>query len=96
MKDRLTNKPGSLYNQEWIEKTATEGYERMAETLKKESPTISAAVENYPWFFESIYYTAFEDALNTFILQVLEDELHNVSLCLDELHKITASIHTKK
>ena len=82
----------SLYQKKWIEKAATEGCEQVMKNLKEREPQLAEAMSRVQWIYEIVYYTAFEDALNTFLLKVLEDDFHKVELCVNELSKVTAMI----
>jgi len=96
LKEKLLKHDYSLYNQEWIEQTATDGFKRVMDNLHKNEPVFAAAMEKCLWPFEVMYYTAFEDALNTFLLKCLGDDMSKVRLCLDDLHKITATLERRK
>ncbi len=86
-----------LYDIEWVEKTASEGWEEMVKGLEKAMPGFGkmAGAEDGLNIFAVIYYSAFESALNTFFQQVLDDSLAQVEITMNELQKITACITTK-
>ena len=100
LKDKL-NKLSifKLYDNEWIEKAADDGFKRYFEALKQSYPENVRSKLDEKAFLEHtavLYYTAFEDSLNTFFMQVLEDNMHEVSLAMDELCKVTATIKKLK
>ena len=88
----LDRNESSLYNNEWVQKAAEDGYNDFLKTANDAIPNAARHIEHNNFMFELLYYTAFESALNTFIHQVLEDTMCHVELRLDELHKITATI----
>lgn len=81
-----------LYSEKWVEETATQGFERCMQALKQREPQIAASMDKILWIFEVMYYTAFEDALNTFYLEVLKDDVSKIELYMDEMSEITAKI----
>ena len=88
-----------LYDNEWIEQAADKGFKRYFDALKQSYPENMRQKLDDKAFAEhcaTLYYTAFEDSLNAFFLQVLEDNMHEVSLAMDELCKVTASINDRK
>lgn len=87
----------SLYEQRWVEKAATDGWNEMVKGMEKASPRIAEMAKSEEGYnpLAAIYYTAFENALNTFFHQVMDDSLTTVELCLDELQKLTAEIREK-
>ena len=89
IKKALTKNPLSMYNCEWVEKAATDGFKNILETWKKINPEDSDKMEENTRGLAIIYYMAFEDALNTFFVQALDDTTTEVELCLNELNKIT-------
>ena len=87
-----------LYDKEWVEQAADKGFERYFDILKQSYPENVRPKLDDKAFVEHcaiLYYTAFEDSLNTFLMQVLEDNMHEVELAMDELCKVTASIKEK-
>ena len=88
----LERNESSLYNNEWVQKAAEDGYKNFLKAANNANPNVAKHIEHNNFWFELLYYSAFEAALNTFIQQVLEDTKCNVELYLDELHKITATI----
>ena len=95
LKEKLLAHKHTLYDKKWVEDTATEGFERLMKGMHEKEPELASAVEKCLWPFEIMYYTAFEDALNTFFIQCIGDEVTKVSLYLDKFHKITASFCKK-
>jgi hypothetical protein len=85
----------ALYYQRWVEKAADEGWNEVVKGMKKAFPN-SKIYENESIvdLFATLYYSAFESALNTFFKQCLDDSLTTVELCMKELQKVTASIKT--
>lgn len=96
LKKKLLEHGYHLYDQEWVEKAATKGFNNVMAGMHEKEPVLAAAIDKCKWPFEVMYYTAFEDALNTFLLQCLDDDMHEVQLCLDELHKVTATFFEKE
>lgn len=84
----------SLYEQRWVEKAATDGWNELVKDFEKVSPKLAEELEKKDGYnpLAVIYYTAFENALNTFFHQVMEDGMTTVELSLDELQKLTAEI----
>ena len=87
----------NLYDQRWVEKTADEGFKHLVEDLKKADPRLGQLADAKSGYnvFAVIYYSAFEQALNTFFAQCLDDTVTNCNMMLDELQKVTAEIKTK-
>lgn len=87
----------SLYEQRWVEKAATDGWNELVKNLEKSSPKLAEAAKVEGGYnpIAFIYYTAFENALNTFFHQAIEDGMTTVELSLDELQKLTAEIKEK-
>jgi len=83
----------NLYDMRWVEKAADEGWNEVMEGMKKTYPK-SKIYENESIvdLFATLYYSAFESALNTFFKQCLDDTMTSVEFCMDELRKVTASI----
>lgn len=92
IKEALLEHGYSLYQKEWVEETATEGYERMIQNIRDNYPNLAEAISKSEWLWQIIYFTAFEDSLNTFFLKCIEDNVHKVELQMNELSKITARI----
>lgn len=100
LKEKL-NKASALklYDKEWVEQAADKGFKRYFDILKQSYPENVRPKLDDKAFVEHcavLYYTAFEDSLNTFLMQVLDDNMHEVSLAMDELFKVTASIIKKR
>lgn len=86
-----------LYDHKWVEKAADKGWKDVIDNLEKSSPGFTKAMSDHTInIFAVVYYSAFEDALNTFFAQCMEDTQTSISLCMDELLKITAEIKTKE
>lgn len=85
-----------LYDKEWVEQTATDGFNKVMENMRQREPELAAAIDKCTWPFEIMYYTAFEDALHTFFFQCLGDDVTKMELYLDKLHKVTANIMRKR
>ena len=88
----------SLYDKRWVEKSADKGWKNLVNDLKKTDPKLGELAERQEGFnmFAVIYYTSFEDALNTFFLQCMNDSITKINLLMDELHKVSAEIKTKE
>ena len=87
----------NLYDQRWVERAADKGWKNVVNGLDEVQPGFKRVTnERTVSIFEVVYYSAFEDALNTFFAQCLEDSLTEVQLQLDKLHKITAEIKEKE
>lgn len=84
----------SLYEQRWVEKAATDGWNELVKNLEKLSPKLAeeTKVKGGYNLIAVIYYSSFENALNTFFHQAIEDGMTTVELSLDELQKLTAEI----
>ena len=98
LKDSLNEIPLSLYNMEWVEEAADKGFDEFKDLLKKTSSAWASAMlddEHATRVIAMLYYSAFESALNTFLVQVLEDQLHEISLSMDELCKVFAGMKKK-
>ena len=96
-KQQLTAHRNSLYNNKWVEIAATDGYKRFIEAFNEGVPEGKKKLrpdENR--FLAILYYSAFEDALRTFLSQVLEDHVTDIKLCLDEMMNLTAEIGSKE
>ncbi len=96
VKEKLTKSGSSLYDREWIEKAADKGYNDFLQAANAANPVAKNIIEKNNFWFEILYYSAFESALNTFIFQMLEDAMTEVNLCLDEFHKVTATVKDKR
>lgn len=100
LKEKLNNVSlFRVFDKNWVEKAADEGFKRFYDTLKQSYPeNLRHRLDEKVFINHNavIYYTAFEDSLNTFIMQVMEDSLHEVSLAMDELCKVTATFRKKK
>lgn len=87
----------NLYDQRWVERAADKGWKNVVNGLDEVQPGFKRVMnERIVSIFEVVYYSAFEDALNTFFAQCLEDSSTEVQLQLDKLHKITAEIKEKE
>lgn len=86
----------SLYDQRWVEKAADEGWKEVVDGLSRQVDGFMELAEGNSGtnILATLYYSAFENALNTFIKQCLDDSLTTVELCMNELQKVTASIKT--
>jgi hypothetical protein len=85
----------TLYERDWVEKAADEGWERYKKSFMKSIPEGSSDLKGTSTLLEIlavVYYTSFEDAINTFFFQVLEDEVTNIQLTMNELQKVTAEM----
>lgn len=96
LKEKLLKFNYRLYEKEWVEKTATDGFNRAMEGVREKEPAFAAVMDKCLWPFEVMYYTAFEDALNTFLIQCIGDDVTKIELFMDELHKVTANIIKKR
>ena len=87
----------NLYDKRWVEKAADEGFKSLIKDMEKIDPKLAefAKRENGYNVFAVIYYSSFEDALNTFFMECLDDTITNITLCVDELHKLSAEIKEK-
>lgn len=83
----------SLYNKKWVKTAAESGYIEFLEIVNGASKDAAKRIEHNNFWFELLYYSAFEKALNTFFRQVLDDTMCNVNLYIDELHEITATFN---
>ena len=92
MKEKFTAFATSLYNIEWVEKAATEGYKEFLEIFNDSIPNPDLHIKPDNDRFALIYYGAFEHAMNTIYDHVLEDKLHQLQLQMDEFCKLTAKI----
>lgn len=90
MKDSMP----SLYNMRWVEKAATDGWNQIIKDMEKTEPKLAEAARSQKGYnvLAVIYFTSFENALNTFFSQCMDDTLTTVSLCLDELRNVTAEM----
>ena len=87
----------SLYEHRWVEQAADKGWKDVIDTLDKSVPSLKKPThERALNIFAAVYYTAFENALNTFLAQCLDDALTEVQLTMRELQKVTAEIKTKE
>ena len=93
----------SLCVPEEIQRLAKEGWERFWNAYKnsmdedfKKSPDFEKKMERVRNHYEFLYFTAFEDAINAFVIVVLDDSIHEIKLCVDELGKLSASLDIKK
>ena len=85
----------SIYKQKWVEKSAMKGFERFFKSLKESYPEDmrdKLEIPAYKNHIRILYFTAFEDALNTFFVQCLDDTISQLNLYMDELGKVTATI----
>lgn len=84
----------SLYSNKWVEDAADKGWKELVEELTKIDPKLGEVARRDEGLnvFAIIYYTAFEDALNTFFMQCLDDSITSVKLAMDEFHKVTAEM----
>lgn len=100
LKKKFTDFPLSLYNTKWVEKAADKGLKEFIKAWNDSAPSQKVRVsknENEATYhmLAFLYYSAFENALNTFMTQVLEDSMAEIKLCVDELHKLHAEITEK-
>ena len=84
----------NLYDMRWVEKSADEGFKELVKNLKSVSPRLGEAAGREKGYnvIAVIYYTAFENALNTFFAQCMDDTMTSVELILDEFQKVTAEL----
>ena len=80
-----------LYDCEWIEKAADEGWMRCKEAIMQSMPK-AADKAGVMDILAVIYYTSFEDALNTFLRECMEDLVASCELCMNEFQKVTAEM----
>lgn len=87
----------NLYDQRWVEKAATDGWNRLVKGMEKMAPELAKYAREKEGYniFAVIYYTSFENALNTFFMQCMDDSIANVQLILDEFQKVSAEIREK-
>lgn len=87
----------SLYEQRWVEKAATEGWNDLVKQWEKSIPKLAEKAKYDKGYnpLAAIWYTSFEAALNTFFNQVMDDTVTSFELCIDELQKVTAEIKEK-
>lgn len=94
--EKFKKHQSSLYNKEWVENAAKEGFGDFVKTLQgavNDKSRITKANRS----LQLLYYGAFEHALNTFIRQVFDDQIKEMEFYLDELGKLTATFkETKK
>lgn len=99
LKEKLNKESAlKLYDKEWVEQAADKGFKQYFDTLKQcYSENVRPKLDDkaFAEHCAVLYYSAFEDSLNTFLMQVLEDNMHEVELALVELCKVTASIKEK-
>lgn len=90
MKDSMP----SLYNMRWVEKAATDGWNRLIKYMEKMEPKLAEAARSQKGYnvLAVIYFPSFESALNTFFHQCMDDSLASVQLFLDELQNVTAEL----
>lgn len=88
----------TLYDKRWVEKAADKGFKELVEGIKKVDPKLGEIAERKEGYnvFAIIYYSSFEDALNTFFMECLDDTLTTCELVIDKLQKVTAEIKTKE
>ena len=87
----------NLYDQRWVEKAADQGWKDVVKSLDQAVPGFAKTMnERTTNIFATVYYCAFEKALNTFFGQCLDDSMTAVELTMHELQKITAEITTKE
>jgi hypothetical protein len=93
LKESFNRHKNTLYNQEWIEKAADEGYEKFLKCFNDSisDPKLRISKDNSR--FAVIYYAAFEDAMNTFYRQALDDHMTELEFYFDELEKVTAKLY---
>ena len=98
LKKKLTKNGSSLYDKEWIEKAADEGFDDFIRIFNDSLPDDSKYRINREsnFRFALLYYGAFEHALNTMIQQVFDDMMTEVELYMNELHRVTANIRVVK
>ena len=80
-----------LYDCEWVEKAADEGWNRCKEGIIKSMPEVAGKAKALE-ILAVVYYTSFEDALNTFYRECMEDMIANCELCMNEIQKVTAEM----
>lgn len=85
----------NLYDQRWVEREADKGWKEVVKSLNQASPNYKLNEKELN-IFAVVYYSAYEQALNTFFAQCLDDTLTTAELTLQELQKITAEIKTKE
>ena len=95
------DKSMSIYKPEWIEKEAQDGFNKFFDMLQHCSQGTGILQEklkdpDVKSFLHTLYCTAFHDAINTFVFQVLEDEVTEIDMCVDKLGKVTAGLHDKE
>ncbi len=80
-----------LYDCEWVEKAADEGWSRCKEGIIKAMPEAAEKAKALE-ILAVVYYTSFKDALNTFYRECMEDTIASCELCMNEIQKVTAEI----
>jgi hypothetical protein len=94
LKEKFTEWPTSLYNLDWVVKTATKRYKEFLRLFNNSLPE-DKRIKDDNNRFALIYYAAFEDALNACIEQVMKDGITSIDLYLNELGKLTATMKDK-
>lgn len=86
-----------LYEQRWVEKAATDGWNQLVKDMKKIDPKLAEAARSQKGYnvLAVIYFSSFESALNTFFSQCMDDTITTVQLRVDELQKVTAELEEK-
>lgn len=86
----------NLYDLRWVEKAADKGWKELIETMRDVEPKYAEIAERQKGYnvFAVIYFTAFENALNTFFAQCLDDTITSVELDIRKLENIKAQIKT--
>ena len=84
----------SLYEQRWVEKAATDGWNELVKDFEKVSPKLAEELGKEGRLKSPCCHLLHRlwNALNTFFHQAIEDGMTTVELSLDELQKLTAEI----
>lgn len=87
----------NLYDQRWVERAADQGWKDVVRNLEQNCPGFAEVAKNNKGFniFATLYFTAFEDALNTFFKRCLDDTVTTCKLSLDRIDQITAELKMK-
>ena len=92
LKKKFTAFPTSLYNMDWVAKSADKGHKEFLKIYNDAvRPSRNITASNQTFAF--IYYAAFEYALNTFFRQVIDDAKTLVELDIRDLENIIAKLN---
>lgn len=86
----------SLLNPDWVKNNAEELFNIFWGDMSKIFPQVpQEGLTELEHLLKITFFSAYESALNDFVLKVMKDNVHEVALAIDELSKLTVKIKKK-